>query len=203
MQIETVRRRPARYLAATLAGALLGAGLTAVPGWDVSAGAFGVTTSCGPGVELRNCPPLCAKLLTAVTVSKIFHVSLGKADWHLYGEPQDTCTYAEVGNTNSTVTDTMDGHETVADFNNQVKVTKQFNPKSIVQSVPALGKDAIDIVHCIGSGASAWCYPNIVAYSKGYLVQAGEALDTVDLAKMDTAYVPKLVAWVKALFAKA
>jgi hypothetical protein len=203
MRIVTMPRRFRLHLTGALASAVLAAGMTAAPGWDVAASAVGITTSCGPGVELRNCPPLCSKLLTAVTVSKIFHVSLGKADWHLYGEPQDTCTYAEVADHNSTVTDSVDSHETLADYNNQVKVTKQFNPKSIVQSIPALGKDAIDIVHCIGSGASAWCYPNIVAFSKGYLVQAGEALDTVNLAEMDKIYVPKMVAWVKALFAKA
>ena len=179
------------------------AALTPVMGWTAPAEAFGVTTSCGPGVEYHNCPPLCSKLLSAATVSRIFHVRLGKTDWHVDGEPQDTCTYAEVSDPNSTVSDTIDGHATLADFNAQVKITKAFNPKSIVQRLPSLGKYAIDIVHCMGGGPSAWCFPNVVVFSKGYLVQIGEGLGTPNLATMDKTYVPEVEAWVKALVAKA
>ncbi len=171
-------------------------------GWAAPAGATG-TAGCGPGIELSNCPPLCAKLMSAATVSKIFGLPFGKADWHVDGEPQDTCTYAERSDASSTVSDTIDGHQTVADFRHQVTVTKEFNPKAELQPVPPLGKYAVDIVHCIGSGPSAWCYPYVVVWSKGYLVQVGEALGTVSLAKMDSLYVPKIVAWVKALLAKA
>jgi hypothetical protein len=181
---------------------LLPATLGAAAGWAPAAGAVGLN-ACGSGVEARNCPPLCAKLAGAVKPSKYFHVPLSKEDWHLYGLPQDVCTYTEVHDSSSTVSDEVDGHETAADFANQVKVTKEFNRGATVHAVPTLGKYAVEIVHCIGTGSSAWCYPNLIVLSKGYLVQASEALDTVNLATMDKTDVPDLEAWVKALLAKA
>lgn len=192
-----------------LAGLAVGTGLVpaslgTVSTWVAPAGAASIIdVACGSGVEARNCPPLCAKLAGAVEPSKFFHVLFGKEEWHLYGEPQDVCTYAEVHDPSSTVTDEIDGHETVADFENQVKVTKEFNRGAKVHSVRGLGAYATDIVRCIGTGSAAWCYPNFVVYSKGYLVQAGEALSTVNLTTMDRVYAPELVAWVKALLAKA
>jgi hypothetical protein len=186
------------------AGAILASSaLVGITGWAAPAGAFGIATSCGPGVESHNCPPLCMKLVPLSVVSRIFHVKFTKPTYYVDGVPGDTCTYAKAGDPNSTVSDTIDRHETLADFYNQVKVTKEFNRGAVVQAVPTLGRYAVDIVHCIGTGSSAWCYPNLVAYSKGYLLLASEALGTVNLAVMDKKYVPELVAWAKALFAKA
>ena len=193
----------AKALARLAAGAtLVPLPLVAVAHWASPAAALGIASACGPGIEARNCPPLCAKLATEVEPAKFFHVQFGKGAWHLDGEPQDVCTYSERHDPNSAVTDEVDAHQTVADFENQLKITKEFNPKATVQAVAALGKYASDVVHCIGTGSSAWCYPNLVVFSKGYLVQAGEALGTVNLATMDRVYVPELVAWVKALLAK-
>jgi hypothetical protein len=197
------RKVPGR-LAAGAAGAILAfSALVGTTGWTAPAGAFGISTSCGPGVEAHNCPPLCMKLAPLAAVDRIFHAKFKKPTYYVDGEPGDTCTYAEAGDPNSTVSDSIDSHQTVADFNNQVKVTKEFNRGAVVQAVPALGRYAVDIVHCIGTGSSAWCYPNMLAYSKGYLLTMGEALDTVNLAVMDKRYVPELVAWAKLLFAKA
>lgn len=177
--------------------------LAAAASWAPPAGAVGIATACGPGVEVGNCPPLCAKLAGVVEPSKFFHVPFGKGTWHLYGEPQDVCTYAERHEPNSTVTDEVDSRQTVADFEHQLKVTKELNPKATVEPVAALGKYATDVIHCVGTGSSAWCYPNLVVFAKGYIVQAGEALNTVNRATMDKVYLPDLVAWVKALLAKA
>jgi hypothetical protein len=204
MQTRTMSSTFGRRLAAAMASTFLAvAAMTISAAWSAPAGASAITTSCGPGIELGNCPPLCSKLLAPSVVSKIFHVRLGKADWHVDGQPQDTCTYAEVSDPNATVSDSIDSRQTVADFQDQVKVAKEFNRAAIVQKVPALGRYSVDIVHCMGSGPGAWCYPEVIALSKGHLVQVGVALGTVDLAVMDKTYVPEIVAWVKALVARA
>ena len=203
-KVTSIVKAGAKAFATLAVGAALAPlPLVAAADWAPPASAVGIASACGPGIESHNCPPLCAKLAGTVEPAKFFHVPLGKGVWHLYGEPQDVCTYAERYDPNSTVTDEVDGHQTVADFENQLSLTKKFNPKATVQAVVALGKYATDVVHCIGTGSSAWCYPNLVVFSKGYVVQAGEALNTVNLATMDKVYVPELVAWVKALLAQA
>jgi hypothetical protein len=97
------------------------------------------------------------KLVPLSVVSRIFHVKFTKPTYYVDGVPGDTRTYAKAGGPNSTVSDAIDSHETLADFYNQVKVTKEFNGGAVVQAVPALGRYAVDIVHCIGTGSSAWC----------------------------------------------
>lgn|GEM_PF-2887978 len=202
-KVSSAVRTGSRALAALASSAAFTAiSFVAATGWTSPAAAIGISNACGSGAEARNCPPLCSKLASTVAPSKFFHVPFTKGNWRLDGLPGDVCTYKQLHDPNSTVTDEVDGHETVAGFNDQVKVTKQFNPKATVQAVPALGKYATDIVHCVGTGSSAWCFPNLVVFSKGYIVQAGEALNPVDLATMDKVYLPELVAWVKAVLAK-
>ena len=186
MQTRATRTKSLGRLTATATAVMpASAPLETAITWTASAQAAGVTSACGPGVELRNCPPLCSKPLSASAVSKIFHVHLSDANWHVDGEPQDVCTYTESSDPNLTVSDTIDAHESVDDFNGQVQITKQFNRGATAQTIPALSNDAVDVVHCVGSSSSAWCYPNVIVFSKGYLIQIGEALATVNLATMD------------------
>lgn len=155
---------------------------------------------CGPGVNAGGCPPLCVKLMPASAIAKIFHVrGLTKANWHVDGEPQDTCTYALTSDSSSTLSDTVDSKETVAAYNNRVKITKEFQPKAKIEKVRALGADAVMFVDCMGSDM---CFPSFVVFSKGYLVQAQESLNGVPAPAMAKTYVPEMIAWIKAIEAK-
>ena len=195
----------ARRLGAHVSALLLGAAALAAVTMAAPAPALAAATpqACGSGVEARYCPPLCSKLLPPSSVSRIFHVPFGKADWHVDGMPGDVCTWTELKASGSTVSAEVDGGESPAGYAHQVKVAREFDTSAKAVRLPALGRYAVDLARCIGSGPSAMCYPNVVVYSKGFLVQAGEALDGVSLAKMDKTYVPEIEAWVKALLARA
>ncbi|HET9060500.1 MAG TPA: hypothetical protein VFN61_11310 [Acidimicrobiales bacterium] len=182
---------------------MLATALSCIVASSAPAGAVGIGSACGSGVELKNCPPLCAKLMTAAQISAVFHVKLGKGTWHVDGEPADTCTYAELSNSSATVTDEVDPHQSVADFKNQVSVQKQFNRNAKMMKVPALGANAVEFVTCMGTGPYAMCFPNFVVLQKGFLVQASEALNGIGRAQMQAKYAPLVQAWVKALLAKA